>query len=198
MEERDTKQMILEKSAELFNMNGYDGCSLSDIMKATGLQKGGIYNYFKNKEEIAIQAFDYSLHLVIQRFRVRLDKDTSAWDKLNSVIETMKEFYIQPVIVGGCPIFNTVMDSANTYPSLLDKAKEGLEMLIRYVELKIQQGINSGEFYKVENTYSLASHLVVTMEGALVMSRVFKNRIYVEQAGDTLISWLDEKLFQAK
>ena len=44
-----TRQMIIEKAAPLFNKNGYAGTSLSDIMKVTGLAKGGLYGNFKTK-----------------------------------------------------------------------------------------------------------------------------------------------------
>ena len=57
---QSTREMIIEKSAELFNTRGYAGCSLSDIMAATGLKKGGIYNHFRNKDEISLEAFKFS------------------------------------------------------------------------------------------------------------------------------------------
>ena len=36
-----TREFILERAVELFNVQGYSGVSLSDVMQATGLQKGG-------------------------------------------------------------------------------------------------------------------------------------------------------------
>src|SRR5271170_2332921 len=55
-----TRGDIIRKSAPLFNQRGYEGTSLSDLMEATGLQKGGIYRHFSSKEELATEAFDYS------------------------------------------------------------------------------------------------------------------------------------------
>ena len=55
-----TRREIVQKAAPLFNQKGYEGTSLSDLMKATGLQKGGIYRHFSSKEELATEAFDYS------------------------------------------------------------------------------------------------------------------------------------------
>ena len=48
----ETKTRILQQAAELFNQQGYAGSSIADIMRVTGLQKGGIYNHFKNKGTI--------------------------------------------------------------------------------------------------------------------------------------------------
>ena len=53
-----TRERILARSAQLFNRQGYSGSSLSDIMRETGLEKGGIYNHFSSKEQLALEAFD--------------------------------------------------------------------------------------------------------------------------------------------
>jgi len=55
-----TRQLIVEKAAHLFNVKGYAATSMSDIIEATGLAKGGIYGHFKSKEAIASEAFDYA------------------------------------------------------------------------------------------------------------------------------------------
>jgi AcrR family transcriptional regulator len=46
-----TRSYIIERSAPLFNRQGYAGTSLKDIMEATGLEKGGIYNHFVANEK---------------------------------------------------------------------------------------------------------------------------------------------------
>src|SRR5580704_7902151 len=55
-----TRQKIVEQAAQIFNRRGYDGGSMSELMEATGLKKGGIYRHFSSKEELALEAFDYS------------------------------------------------------------------------------------------------------------------------------------------
>lgn len=44
-----TRRNIVLKSAELFNQKGYAGCSMNDIMEATGLKKGGFIVILKVK-----------------------------------------------------------------------------------------------------------------------------------------------------
>jgi hypothetical protein len=36
-----TRQEIIRKAASIFKQKGYDGAALSDLMAATGLEKGG-------------------------------------------------------------------------------------------------------------------------------------------------------------
>ena len=49
-----TKQRIVEAAAPVFNQRGYWGASMADLMAATGLEKGGIYNHFGSKEALAL------------------------------------------------------------------------------------------------------------------------------------------------
>lgn len=189
-----TREMILEKSAELFNTLGYEGCSMNDIMEATGLGKGGIYNHFKNKNELAIGAFEYSFKAVISRFRLRLDHDKTNWDKIISVIEIMTGFYKNPVIIGGDPLFNTAMDSVNTHPMLREKAREGLENLRKYLEIKIADGIEMGEFIYSGDPSKTASLILMTLEGGLAMSRLYEDETYIITAAEYVKSHLSDKL----
>lgn len=46
-----TRQRIVAEAATLFNERGFEGGSLTDLMDATGLEKGGIYRHFSSKED---------------------------------------------------------------------------------------------------------------------------------------------------
>lgn len=186
----NTRQFIIEKSAELFKVNGYNGCSLSDIMKATQLKKGGIYNHFNNKDEIALEAFEYSLKRVIKRFRAKLDHDKTSTQKLFSIIEVMCEM----VDDGGCPVYNAAVDSLDTHPLLQKHAKKGMDTLKDYIEIKIKEGKENGEFKPDADSVEISSILMVTLEGALIMSRIQKNKKHLNIAVNFLHKYLNEKL----
>jgi AcrR family transcriptional regulator len=86
-----TRQEIIRRAAPIFNQRGYDGAALSDLMRATGLEKGGIYRHFGSKQELAGDAFDYAWKLAMDtrfegtgRFRIRL----TASNKLRGTFET--------------------------------------------------------------------------------------------------------------
>src|SRR6266478_9974761 len=64
---QQTRRDIVEKAAPLFNKKGFEGTSLSDLMHATGLQKGGIYRHFSSKEELATEVFDYAWQKAVSR-----------------------------------------------------------------------------------------------------------------------------------
>ena len=71
-----TRQFIIEKAAVLLNTKGMAGTSISDIMEATKMAKGGIYGNFENKEEICLEAFNY----LSQRSSSRIEEAISGKD----------------------------------------------------------------------------------------------------------------------
>ncbi len=48
----ETKEKILLKALQYFTENDYEGASLEKIAGAIGITKGGIYHYFKSKDEL--------------------------------------------------------------------------------------------------------------------------------------------------
>ena len=82
-----TREVIVQRAARLFNEQGYYGASLSDIMRATGLEKGGIYNHFGSKEELALEAFDYAVGLINQRIRAAILAQPNTYNRLIALIE---------------------------------------------------------------------------------------------------------------
>ena len=47
-----TKQKILDVAMQVFSTYGYEGASIRAIAKAAGISIGGVYLYFRNKEEL--------------------------------------------------------------------------------------------------------------------------------------------------
>jgi TetR/AcrR family transcriptional regulator, transcriptional repressor for nem operon len=177
-----TQDFILEKSAELFNLYGYNRTSLSDIMKATGLKKGGIYNHFKSKDDIAKASFDRAYERVIRRFRHKLDEcDTSA-QKLYSIVETFRSLNDNPVYAGGCPIYNTAMESIDAYPEMRRKASDAVTSLYQYIVYKLEEGRKSGEFYADIDSEEVATVIMSTLEGAMILTRVNDNTEHLGRA----------------
>jgi len=78
----ETRQRIIAEAAPLFNQRGYEGCSIQDIMSATGLEKGGIYRHFESKEELAAEAFDYAWTFSSSKRRQNLDSILNHVDRL--------------------------------------------------------------------------------------------------------------------
>ncbi|HNP18274.1 MAG TPA: TetR/AcrR family transcriptional regulator [Fulvivirga sp.] len=195
MDELSTRERIIESSAALFNTYGYHACSLSHIMEATGLKKGGIYNHFKNKDEIAVEAFNHNYQRVLRRFRETLDKVSTPTEKILAVVDVFVSFIDDPMVQGGgCPIFNTAIDSTNTHPALKEKARESIIILRNYIEIKLKEGISAGEVKSDVNIKQMATVIIATLEGAIVLSRVDGNKDSVEVTAEHMKKFITQSI----
>lgn len=64
-----TRALILGRASEAFGLHGYDGVSLNDIIKATGLTKGAFYHHFESKEALATEVFRQKQGELLTRIR---------------------------------------------------------------------------------------------------------------------------------
>ena len=58
---------ILRSAVEAFRRRGFHGASMDQIARALGMQKGNLYYYFRDKEDILYVLHDWSLDLLLER-----------------------------------------------------------------------------------------------------------------------------------
>ncbi len=167
-----TKLFIIERSAPLFNTKGYAATSMSDILRVTGLAKGGIYGNFKNKDEIALEVFDYSFHKLREALRFKIKQESTAFGKLNAILDFYHNYSESPVIEGGCVLLNTATDADDSIPFLKERARQGLKDMLASLKYIIEKGIEAGEFSKKLNALNEAELIFATIEGGIMMSKL--------------------------
>lgn len=187
-----TRRRIVESSAPVFNTKGYAGASMSDIVAATGLEKGGIYNHFDGKEQLALEAFDYAAGIMRERFRGALEsREGGALERLFAVVDVLGALVESPPVPGGCPVLNTAVESDDGgNPALKERAAEAMGGWLRLVGREVKQGIRSGELSSGADPRAVASVVVATLEGAVVLSRLLDDPAHMERAVGHLKEYL--------
>ena len=169
-----TRQKIIAQAAPLFNRLGYAGCSMQDIMTATGLEKGGLYRHFASKEELAVEAFRYSLEKVLGPKLDGLEGVERAVEKLRFFIGHFVE--IHSVIPGGCPVMNTAIDADDGNLVLRELVQEAVQNWKARIVATVKDGIERGEVRTDTEPRQIANVMIATLEGALMISRLEGNR----------------------
>jgi AcrR family transcriptional regulator len=184
-----TRERIIAQAAPLFNQRGFAGCSMQDIMDATGLEKGGLYRHFASKEELAAEVFRYALDRVNQLRYEHIDRDHGALAELRSIVQRFVE--IRSDIAGGCIIFNTAIEQDDGNPVLRDLALKAIGDWKTRLSKVVEQGIRRGEIREGTVPRSVANVIIATLEGALTISRMEGARTALEDARHFLESYLD-------
>lgn len=189
-----TKERIIEQTAPLFNQRGFSGSSLADIMAATGLHKGGIYNHFDSKEELVLQAFDYAAQRVSDRLTLKLaDKHTNV-ERLLTIAAVFCDHVLNPPVPGGCPLLNTAVESDDTFPLLRERVCQAMDRWRERIRIVVRDGMTTGEFRERLEADVIATRFIATLEGGVMMSRLYGDPVHIERAVAFLTEYVQREL----
>ncbi|MGV2828308.1 TetR/AcrR family transcriptional regulator [Myxosarcina sp. GI1(2024)] len=186
-----TKAKIIRQAAKLFNQKGYAGSSIADIMQATGLKKGGIYNHFSSKDRLAIEAFDYAYALMSQKIWQAVRTKTNAIERLQAMVSSYLDYIDDPPIAGGCPILNTAIETDDTDSPLRDRALQAMNSWRSLIVRIVEKGIKKGEVRLQIEPDVVATVIISTIEGAIMMSKLERDGVHMVRVVDRLHDYLD-------
>jgi len=166
-----TRQFIIEQAAPIFNKKGIAGTSMSDIMEATKLAKGGLYGNFESKEEISLEAYKYLTDTLNNEIVKSMEGETTAKGKLFGLLN----FYENRLFKnnnGGCPILNFGTEADDTNPLIKQKVNESINRFQGRISNVIKGGHETGEFPKTFDADMFAIKMFTMIEGAILISKV--------------------------
>ncbi len=187
-----TRQRIVAEAATLFNQRGFEGGSMADLMAATGLEKGGIYRHFSTKEELAAEAFDYAWQAATDVRMHDLDSIANSVDKLKRFMSNFIER--RPSVPGGCPLLNTAIEADDGNPILRERARRALRQWQDRLSDIIRTGLKRKEIRSGVDPKKLATLIIASLEGALMVSRLERDRDALLATQSHLESYLESQV----
>lgn len=185
-----TREQVVERAAALFNRLGYQGASLSDIMEATGLKKGGIYRHFPTKQQLELEAFDFAVQKMRERFAEALKGKEGARERLRAVIAVYATLPHDPPVPGGCPVLNAAVEADDAYPALRERAYHVTNELKRFLKDVLRDGVKRGEFRAGLDFERAATTTLALLEGAVMLSKLSQNQQPMRHVVSHLETWL--------
>ncbi len=117
------------------------------------------------------EAFDYAWKLAIDtRFEGTQDV-TNTVDRLKLIVRNFRDRRTG-LVRGGCPLLNTAIDSDDAHPGMRKKARRALDSWLDRLESIVGEGKRRGEVRSAIDSEELATLIVNTLEGGLMVSRL--------------------------
>ena len=189
-----TRQHIIQQAATLFNQRGYIGSSISDVMQCTGLQKGGIYRHFQSKEQLALAAFDYAQQQNTSQLVAAVAAETDPVQKLLAFISAFHTLTLHPPVPGGCPVLNTIVDSDDGDPALRERVVALVSGWEQLIECIVADGVARGRLRRDSDPQAVATVLIATLEGGILLARAHRSSVYLQHAVDHLVQYVRRDL----
>ncbi|MFZ0884305.1 MAG: TetR/AcrR family transcriptional regulator [Candidatus Acidiferrales bacterium] len=188
-----TRQEIIRKAAPIFNQRGYEGAALSELMQATGLEKGGIYRHFDSKQQLASEAFDYAWNKAVEARFEGTQEISNSVDRLQQIVRNFRERR-EGLVPGGCPLLNTAVDSDDGNVQLRTQARRALDKWLDRLVTIARQGQKRGEIRPRVDPAKLATLIVSTLEGSLMLGRLQRSDEPLDVACRYLHNYLETEV----
>jgi TetR/AcrR family transcriptional repressor of nem operon len=129
---------VLDAAMEIFWLQGYESTSMTDLLAATGLHKGSLYQAFGDKHSLFIQ----SLRRYMDRFRQDMEVEMDVADSGLQALRAIMNVSIGMGCHGtdgnaGCLALNTLADKGTEDPEILAVLQEGygkrMQMIVNAV-----------------------------------------------------------------
>ena len=171
---------ILKESLKLFRKKSYHNTSIADIAEACGLLKGSIYHYFASKEALMHAVIQF-VHEYFRKeiFSIAYDENLSPQERIEKMFKVSEKMLLSDD--GGDVMGNIGVETARVIPEFSDQIKGFFAEWIaatKHIFVQI-----TGEF----EVTKLAEQTVAEIEGAIMMTRIFRDPRFMKNAYERII-----------
>jgi AcrR family transcriptional regulator len=85
---------ILTHATEVFCNKGYEGASMRDLSRASGMSLAGLYYYFESKERLLFLIQKHTFTTIVQRLKVRLEGVRDPEQRIRIFILNHLEYFL--------------------------------------------------------------------------------------------------------
>jgi AcrR family transcriptional regulator len=85
---------ILAHATEVFDEKGYEGASMRDLSRATGMSLAGLYYYFDSKEKLLYLIQKHTFGTIVERLRERLKASVDPEERIRICILNHLEYFL--------------------------------------------------------------------------------------------------------
>lgn len=166
----DVEQAV-DQAMEVFWAKGYEATSLADLLEATGINKGSLYNAFGSKKKLFVRAL---LKYDREQRQAALGELAVLEDPLTAVellFEGMVAKSLADKDCKGCMLVNTALDLPNHDEDVARIVRAGMTDLDVFFRQQIALGQSQGSIPSDRDPASTAQALLALLVGLRVLAR---------------------------
>ncbi|MEO3429037.1 TetR/AcrR family transcriptional regulator [Pelagibius sp. CAU 1746] len=173
---RFEREEVVEKALGVFWRQGYQATSVQDLVDATGLNRGSLYDTFGDKHGLFLEVVEHYRSHVSARRLAKLEEPGPAREKIATFFKEVIEFSVGEGRLLGCLMTNAAIELApHDRDTRLAVAANmaAMEAAFRRVLTRARK---EGEIGAGKSPADLARFLTATANGLRVMAKVSPER----------------------
>src|SRR6201998_2861290 len=179
-----TRARIVQEAAALIHERGVAGTTLEDVKAAANVSGSQMYHYFPDKDDLVQAVIDFQADAIVNRNRRALSSANGVETWRNMVLTAAKRTKAK----GGCQLGSLVGQLAESDPEARARIAAGFDQWAAAIADGLRSLQTDGNLASGIDPDDLATPLLATLQGGLVLAQVHRSPRPIETAVDTLLA----------
>jgi TetR/AcrR family transcriptional repressor of nem operon len=172
---------VLDRSMHAFWERGYHETSVDDLVRATGVRPGSLYNAFPGgKHGLFLETLDRYAKLVVPEKLGALERPGAGLAELRGYFDGLVDDLTRPEGRIGCLMVNSAMELAAVDSEVGALVRGHMSRLERNAERALRNAKRRGEIPRQVNPRGKAAQLMATGMGLMVVGKADPGRKVLE------------------
>jgi AcrR family transcriptional regulator len=177
-----TRQNIIEQSMQLFSVKGYYNTSVSDILAAADLTKGGLYGHFASKEDVWYAVYDQAVVIWKGIVFKGIRNNSDPLRRIEKFIENDMLYYLGgEVFEGGCFFLNMLVELSGQSASMSKHILRGFVRLSGLIRSWLEEADRKGMLRENLDFKEVSNFIFISLNGAAALYISSRDRSILDQ-----------------
>jgi AcrR family transcriptional regulator len=168
----ETRERLVETARRLFHEQGYTATGIAQILEAGAARSGSLYYFFPTKEDLLLAVLEkYKELLWPMVVQPVFDRVRDPIERIFGILDGYRKQLLATTYQFGCPIGNLALELTNSHPAARALIAENFTGWRKAVEQCLTDA--AGRLPAGLDREQLASFLLTTMEGAVMLARAY-------------------------
>ena len=186
------RQVALEKAMKTFWQYGYEGTSIQTLLQAMGINRGSLYDTFKDKRSLFLEAITHYEATVIEAAIQQLEAPGASKSAIIEYFQNLVNFIASDQNRWGCFTTNIAVELCNHDKQAASQIKHSLSRIQQAFLHALKNAQEQKEIDANANIEAISYFLICTLQGLRVMDKVNPDRQVLEQIVKTTLLVLAE------
>jgi TetR/AcrR family transcriptional regulator, transcriptional repressor for nem operon len=185
------EEEVLDSITQLFWTKGYNGTSIDELVKASGLSRSSLYDTFGDKHSLFIKSLQHYTQQSNSNLTSMLEKISSPRKKIEFFFRFSFEQIVEDKKRKGCFMVNSSTELGNLDKHITTLANDNMDSIINQFAVWIKEGQKMGEIKNSHPPRQIARGLYAAFCGLRVMGQTKPDKQFLADTLSSILSTLD-------
>ena len=180
-----TKERLLKEATMLITQRGISATSINNLLREAKVTKGAFFHHFPDKDALGHAVLEHACTDFLAWLDELLEAPTPL-EGLHRFFAAALKYHQDHGFIGGCIFGNLALEMSDTDPRYANAVRELFCQWQTRIEETVQAGQRAAQIRRDCDAFSLAQTIVATIEGGIMLSRLQKDAMPLQNALETL------------